>query len=350
MRIPTTRPSLTFIEPSTEPKTITAMAETALAAGGTQQAKIGEEIEYTLTAELPVTQLRNLTVTDNLPVGVSCVHAPTIDLSNDAPWDAAGFKRPDLSDVGDVTPICDDNQVQWAFGDVVLTNPSADRDPNRFTFQLSFIARVDNTVANNDGDTLSNGEPATTATLEWQDEAGTGHSLDYGQVDVLVTEPEITASNFIKAWDIAAHSDAGDEVTVTVTVTNTGTAGAYNLRVLDTLHPDLTYVSGSVAGAGAPDSVDETDPKAPLFVWADNNPLAVGATREFTFRVSLDTAIEPHTELANSLVADWTSLPGQSTALNPSGQIGDDGSATGMRIGSLDNSHTAPQRLRANLQ
>ncbi|MBB3059625.1 DUF11 domain-containing protein [Microbulbifer rhizosphaerae] len=333
--------SLTFSEPTTEPKTISQLSETPLAGSGTQQVKIGEEIEYTLTAELPVAQLRNLTVTDELPTGLVCADAPTIDLSNDAPWNAAGFKRPNLTDVGDVTPTCTDNQVQWAFGDVVLSNPSSDRDPNRFTFQLTFIARVQNSAANDDGDTLANGRPATNATLEWRDESNNDHSLDYGQVDVQITEPLIALT---KSWDASGDLDAGDVITITLTATNNGTANAYNLRIWDDLlDSEMTFVEASVTGSGAPDSVDISTFGAnrPVFVWNPENPLAPGASREFSFQVRIDDKAQPLQQLNNVAHAAWTSLPGQSTALNPAGQIGADGALDGQRIGELPNADDA---------
>ncbi|TLM79892.1 DUF11 domain-containing protein [Microbulbifer harenosus] len=327
--------SLTFSEPTTEPKTITGLSETPLAGSGVQTVKIGEEIEYTLTAELPVAQLRNLTVTDQLPAGLVCADAPTIDLSTDAPWSAAGFKRPDLSNVGDVAPVCSDSQVQWSFGDVVLTNPSSDRDPNRFTFELKFVARVQNSAANNDGTALINGQPATIATLEWRDESGSDHSLDYGQVEVQVTEPLVALT---KSWNAVADMDAGDLITITLTATNNGTANAYNLRIWDDLlDSEMTFVDTSVTGAAVPDSVDITTFGAnrPVFVWNPENPLAPGASREFSFQVRIDDTAQPLQQLSNIAHAAWTSLPGQSTALNPTGEIGIDGALDGQRIGEL---------------
>ncbi|WOX04765.1 isopeptide-forming domain-containing fimbrial protein [Microbulbifer pacificus] len=333
--------SLTFSEPATEPKTITGLSETPLVGSGIQPVKIGEEIEYTLTAELPVAQLRNLTVTDQLPAGLVCTEAPAIDLSTDAPWSAAGFKRPDLSNVGDVTPVCSDSQVQWSFGDVVLTNPSSDRDPNRFTFELKFVARVQNSAANNDSTSLINGQPATNATLEWRDESGSDHSLDYGQVEAQITEPLIALT---KSWDATADLDAGDVITITLTATNNGTANAYNLRLWDDLlDSEMTFVDTSVTGTTVPDSVDTTTFGAnrPVFVWNPENPLVPGASREFSFQVRIDDTAQPLQQLSNIAHAAWTSLPGQSTALNTVGEIGIDGALDGQRVGELPHASDA---------
>ncbi|MFD2311960.1 isopeptide-forming domain-containing fimbrial protein [Microbulbifer halophilus] len=352
--------TLTLIQPQAEPKEV---INTSLNLDNSPEVVIGEEVQYQLTARLPVAQLRNLQVVDNLPAGLSCSDAADVDLSQ-PPWDGAGFKRIDANGdiVGEVPPIsianggitCTDSQVTWNFGNVSVEN--ATPGDTHFIFPLTFVAGVDNSAGNNDGEPLTNGggsndtDLTNGSKLYWQEASGTERTVAYGEVDVEVTEPEITA--FTKDWDISAADtstpDAGDEITITVSLTNSGSAAAYNLRVLDTLHPALTYVADSEAGAGAPDSVDYSDPKAPIFIWGErtdntaNNPLAAGASREFTFRASVDTEIQPHTQLSNSLVADWTSLPNAQTALNRRNSIGADGDPDGMRIGSLDNSHTAP--------
>ena len=49
------------------------------------------------------------------------------------------------------------------------------------------------------------------------------------------------------------------------------------------------------------------------------------------------TSIEPLQVFENTIQADWTSLPGQNTALNSSGLIGANGAVDGMRIGALPN-------------
>lgn len=323
---------ITFIEPEARPKEIIALSETPLVVTGMQDIKIGEEVEYRLTAELPVTLLRDLTVTDTLPAGLQCAEAPVVDLSL-APWDVAGFKRPDLSPVPPVTPLCDGNQVRWEFGDVTLTDPSP--GSSRFTFPLTFIARVDNSAANQDGTVLTNGSPATVATLTWVDSQGATQTRSYGEVSATVTEPDVSLT---KAWDAPDGLDAGDEITITLTATNDGSAAAYNLRLWDNLDGSgMTFLPGSVGGTDPPDAVDTSTFGAnqPVFVWAPENPLAAGDTRTMTFQVRVDDTVQPLQILDNQADAAWTSLPGQDTALNSGGQIGADGAADGQRIGVL---------------
>ena len=57
--------------------------------------------------------------------------------------------------------------------------------------------------------------------------------------------------------------------------------------------------------------------------------------------MQLEDVVEPLQVFENTIQADWTSLPGQDTALNSTGLIGADGAADGMRIGALPNAGNA---------
>ncbi|HHP7235775.1 MAG TPA: hypothetical protein ACFCUC_14180 [Desulfobacterales bacterium] len=308
-----------------QPKRIAALSNTPLAvAPDIQGVSIGEEIEYRLHTLLPVARLRNFVIKDTLPAGLRCIHAPAVNLDA-APYDAAGFEPG-----GTITPTCSGNVVEWDFGDQRLTRGTAD---DRFDFDIGFIARVENTADTNENDTIANGSPATEATVSYVDDDDALVVLEFGRVDVVVGEPRI---DLTKAFAVAA-ADAADVLTVTVTAENTGTAPAYNLRVLDDLSGlNLTF-TGTVGGPDTPDIVDTAvfGPNQPIFGWTPPNGIAPGDAIEFTFNVRVDNEVQPLEVLDNTLQADWTSLPGQDIALNPSGFIGSDGAPDGMRIGAL---------------
>ncbi|MGB5615415.1 MAG: isopeptide-forming domain-containing fimbrial protein, partial [Desulfobacterales bacterium] len=324
----------------TQPKRITALSNTpVVGAGSTQGVSIGEEIEYRLNTLLPVALLRNFVIRDELPAGMRCSEAPEVNL-NAAPYSAANFVPG-----GIFTPTCNDNFVEWNFGDQRVTNGTVG---NRYDFEIGFIARAENTAGTNDADVLSNGDPATTATASYIDESGNPVVLTFGRVDVVVREPRIELT---KAFAVAA-ADAGDFLTVTVRATNTGTATAYNLRVLDDLTGrNLTFM-GIVGGSNPPGNIDTTTLGAnrPIFSWNPPNGIDPGATIGFTFDVRVDTAAQPLEVLDNTIQADWTSLPGQSTALNSTGMIGADGSESGLRIGALPNAGDAVNDYETNAE
>ena len=311
----------------TQPKQITATSNTPLS-GSPQALSIGEEVRYELTTEIPVSELRNLVIQDVLPTGMTCVEAPDVDLSLTGPNGSAGFV-PSTN----VTPTCSGNTVTWNFGDRQLTTATG----TRYSLKINFIARVDNIVGNVDGTSLNNGAGGT-VTINYQDVAGGSHPDTYPGVSATVREPHITLTKTFSA----ASADAGDLLTVTVAARNDGNATAYNLRVLDNLVGTKMTFLNSVSGTDPPDNIDTTTlgSNAPIFSWNSSNPdyaIAVGETKTFTFTVSVDADVEPGETLSNTIQASWQSLPGKSTALNSSGLIGTDGSATGLRNGAIPN-------------
>ncbi len=146
----------------TQPKTILNLSNTPI--GGTPQpVSVGEEIEYELRAFIPVANLRTFVIRDELPAGLSCAEAPVVNLDA-PPYSAAGFFPG-----GQITPVCNDNLVEWYFGDQELTAAPSN---SLFEFPVAFIARVENTALTNDGLVISNGDPATNVTLSYINDAG----------------------------------------------------------------------------------------------------------------------------------------------------------------------------------
>jgi uncharacterized repeat protein (TIGR01451 family)/fimbrial isopeptide formation D2 family protein len=315
----------------TQPKQVINLSNTP-AGGPPQPVSIGEEVEYQLTTEIPVSRLRNFVIRDELPAGIRCVEAPAVNL------DAGVYASAGFVPGGIITPTCtstgSNDYVEWNFGDQELTTATG----TRFSFPVTFIARVDNSAGNNEATVISNGGGSTNATATYVDQTGTTVTLNFANADIVVREPVIALT---KTFSVA-NTDAGDVLTVTVTATNTGTATAYNLRVMDDLvGTKLTFLN-SVSGTDPPDTVDTTTYGAnrPVFSWDPANPaygIPVGGSVSFTFTVSVDDTVEPQEILANTIQGRWQSLPGQSTALNATGAIGPDGSATGQRNGAVPN-------------
>jgi len=229
---------------------------------------------------------------DELPAGIICSEAPNVNLDA-APYAAAGFDPG-----GTITPTCNENLVEWNFGNQRLTNGTAGLG-NRFDFEIGFIARVENTAGNNDADMISNGDPATNATARYVNEAGTTITQDFNQVDVHVREPLIDLTKSFAA----ANADAADVLTVTVTATNNGTATAYNLRVLDDLTGRNLTFTGNVGGIDPPDSIDTVTLGAnqPIFSWNVANGIDAGNSISFTFDVRVDNVVQPEEILDNTI-------------------------------------------------
>ena len=104
---------------------------------------------------------------------------------------------------------------------------------------------------------------------------------------------------------------------------------------------DLNFL-GDVSGSDPPGvDLGRFGPDQPLFSWAPGFGIAPGDTVSFSFAIGVDGLAEPGEVLLNTIEADWTSLSTSEKALNPSGEIGPDGSATGMRVGALPNAGDA---------
>ena len=314
-----------------QPKMISQLSSTAISGSQPQNVSIGEEIEYQLSTLIPVANLKSFIIRDELPDGIDCIEAPAINLDL-PPYDVAGF-----TPGGEFTPSCTGNLVEWNFGDQRLTSAT---DTNLFNFTASFIARVNNTVAVNNGDLIRNGSTFTNAYTTYINEIGTQVISNFSNFDLIITEPDIVLT---KSYD-SINNDASDVITVTVTATNTGNASAYNLRVLDnlTLVANLSFLN-NVAGTDPPGTVDVSlGANQPIFSWTNTDPkFSLDPTQSisFTYQIRVDSDVQPHEILNSAIEASWTSLPGQDTALNTSGLIGANGAKTGMRIGTLPNTN-----------
>ena len=324
--------TIQIIPVEVQPKQILQLSNTPSIAPATPQpVSIGEEIEFELRTLIPVAQLRNFVIRDELPAGMRCADAPIVDLGA-PPYDAAGF-----APGGAFTPTCTNTEVIWDFGNQTVTR--SPRDDRRFDFYIQFIARIDNVAANQDGAIIGNGGVYTVTNVSYVDELGNTVVIDVEAAEVVVAEPLLELQ---KNFSVET-ADASDQLTVEVTITNNGTATAYNPRILDDLTAvDLAYV-GNVAGANPPPNIDTTTfgPESPLFSWDPGYEIPIGGQVSFTFVVQVDDVVEPLQVLENTVQADWTSLPGQDTSLNPTGLIGIDGEVDGMRIGALPNTGNA---------
>ncbi|WP_237055237.1 isopeptide-forming domain-containing fimbrial protein [Microbulbifer sediminum] len=321
-----------IIEVQAQPKAALALSNSAASGSGRDTAVVGEEIHYQLTTQVPAAKLRNFIIRDELPAGMRCVDAPVVDLDA-APYDVAGFIPG-----GEITPTCtstgSNDYVEWDFGDQEVTMVSG----SLFDFQIEFVARIENSQFTNDGDVLVNGGSGTVADARYIDRAGNLVVVPFAAHEVEILEPAVTLT---KSFSVS-EADADDVLTVTVTAENTGSATAYNLQVLDDLTDSRLIFLGNIGGADPPENTDTTTVgnNAPIFSWSPASggySIPPGERRSFTFDIQVEQDVAPHEILDNTAEGRWQSLPSRNVALNPAGQIGEDGAADGMRIGVLPN-------------
>ncbi len=300
---------------------------------GPQDVVIGEEIEYQLQVEMPVSNLNNFVIRDELPAGIRCIEAQTIDLGA-APYNSAGFMP-----AGVFVPTCTstgtNDFVEWNFGNQQLTTGPT------FNFTATFIARVDNSAITNEGTLIRNGgigPGSTLATVSYNDAGGNPVVINLGPADITVREPLIALD---KSYAVL-NADADDVITVTVTATNNGNAPAHNLRVLDNLDAvaNLTYIPGSHSATVTEDIIT-LGANQPIFSMNPPAPIPSGGNFSFSFNVLASSTVQPLEILDNTVQGSWTSLPDANTALNATGSIGADGTVMGMRTGAVPNAGDA---------
>jgi large repetitive protein len=356
---------------ATQPKQIIRIATNPTANGlaTDQNIVVGEEIEYQLTAEIPVAKLKDFKIRDELPLGLTCVEAQQINLNkpptapNVAPYNAAGFIPG-----GIFNATCNDTVVEWDFGDQELTTATSN---NLFVFTANFTVRVENVDTLIEGCRLRNGGstndglgnpnpvPAlsvcssnpTLARLTYSDETNSVVTLNYDFTDVIVRHPQVTVIKTFQA--VAANEpDANDVLEVTVTATNTSAfVPAYKLEILDdlvTVNRKLHYVGIEPTDVDQPDTITQvgvgTD--RPIFSWQDSATPTTGYVLDpgegitFRYYVSVDPTAQPLEILDNDIEARWTSLENQNIVVprintGAARVLPVDGDALGMRNGQL---------------
>jgi len=316
------------------------------------ESPIGEEVEVELLVQLPVSTLKNFTIQDVLPVGLTCIEAkdlflPTLgdpSLSPSDPYFLPGGTFPASG--------CDatTNTPTWVSTvDQLLVVPVAPFDRS-FDLRVSFIARLDNNPALIAGLPIVNGGSSTPVNVNFLDQGNAPVSVSLGAATVNIKEPNIQFTIRTGTPNLApppfvnpiSAADASDVYTVEVVIANNSAvpgnlSPAYNLQVIADFAsiPGAVFVPGSLAG---PDLADFTfDPVAsgPTRIVLDYTPVILPAkldpteTKTITFQVALPDNVQPHDILQTDLTANYSSLADKTIALNAMGTIGEDNDPDG---------------------
>jgi len=340
---------------------------------------VGEEVQYRLRTLIPVANLREFMVRDELPPGMSCIEAPTVNL-NAPPYDAAGFVPGGTFSVANGGITCNDNVVEWNFGDQELT---ASLGNSRFEFEVDFFGRVQNNpttlirpfnpnvnncILRNGGAAASWGNIPPTTVCDVDTFVRTSYRNDptqgsvliehlFDPIQVIVREPQLEiVKTFVEVGSgnpgtDETEGDAKDIFQVRIDITNAGDATAYNPQVLDNLQlTKYTYLANiatdDIPPLTAPVSDGITLPlpgsNQPVFVWDPAFSIAPGVTISFNYQVEANDDVGPLEDVVNTSEAKWTSLQNNTIALNTSGLIGVDGDVLGMRNGYFPTTEPVP--------
>jgi uncharacterized repeat protein (TIGR01451 family)/fimbrial isopeptide formation D2 family protein len=191
---------------------------------------IGQTITYTVTVGLPAnTQFYNFKVLDDMPAGFANIQFGSVTCTVGCP--------PNPPTPG--TVIAAGDVLTWDFGSIPAHTAAR-------TLELTYTARVDDVVGNQQGTPLTNSAGPTWCTV------GTFPCPPANTVTptpatrtVTLTEPNLTIDKDVNCQTgdaDACNVQPGSSFTYTVTIDNTGNETAYDSIVQDTAPPGLTNV------------------------------------------------------------------------------------------------------------
>lgn len=281
---------------------------------------IGEVLRYRLALTLVEGRSRNVQLVDTLATGIELIQdaqvtvrflanggtAPQIDaLTHDA-LDAANTAPVAL--YGGAAPLngslvtfnAGTRELTFSLGD--LRNNDNDADAEQVIIEFNVL--VTNDAANTLGAVKDNLFRLNVNNAAFPTPSNT--------VFTRIAEPRLRIT---KASN-PTSADGGDTVTYTITVDHTAasTATAFDVVVSDLILTNMTYVGNVIALQGPAPTVDTSALPTVTFSWTS---IPLGSVYQFSFDVTLDTAVQVGDTFVNSATVNWTSLPGTGTAPNP---------------------------------
>ena len=273
-----------------QPDLIKALVSTSAAHTSGADVTIGEIVTYELVVALPEGATPSLTLVDDLPAGLAFVPGSvTVDTSGfngaaPAPTVSGGAGSGD--------------DVTISFGAI---NVVVDNDASNNAFRVRLQARVLDEAGNA-------GLPPTPTTLTNRASVtiGSGAPVASNEVTVTVVEPRLEIAKSFNP----TRAYAGQTVEVTLTVRNSGTAEAFDVQILDSL--DAVFVNAAEVSTPAGFTYDSYTDGA-LTVRYTGGSIPAGASRDFTFRLTLDDPLTVGATILNTATGSASSLPGDST-------------------------------------
>jgi LPXTG-site transpeptidase (sortase) family protein len=352
---------LKFLEATSEAST----SDASLPFSGTTNppsGTIGEILRFRLIAQIPESTIANFQVTDALPAGLTFLDdgtarvafisnggtggivssatgtlpVPAISSGCILTGSTANGATPaslpclladgnigsDNSTATDPDTYAPDTDPVFKLGDLV----NNDRDSDGEYVVIEFNALINNTAANNAGDTITNTFSTTTVN------SGTTN------LAVKVVEPSIPVTTTTKTVT-PTSGDESDLVTYTVAFTSANGANnttAFNVQVKDILPADLTLNLGSISVTSACATGSDTSNSTGNTVDVRFTSIPVNCLVTITYTATLNVTVNPGEVITNTATITYSSLPGTGTTPNSTGGTtpGASGATNGERDGS----------------
>lgn len=270
---------------------------------GLDQATIGEEITYTITAVIPEghTVYGPAVVSDSLGPEMELVSAQITT------WTGEAAAEPALSvDTGTDT-------ITATFADP-HSNPVGGPAPGDDTLEIEVVARVADVAGNTSGSTVDN---SGRIDFETRPPLSTPQ-FETASVATTVVEPDISVTKDEDDPDDIVQPN--DTLSYTITASNAaGQSVAHNVVITDVVPEGLTPATINDGGVFAPDGTPGNG-IAGTITWTIAS-IAPGAASPVTYSVTVDDPAVFSTLLTNVATATATSMPGavggERTAASP---------------------------------
>ncbi len=267
------------------------------------QAVIGETVQYALTLFVPEGTLVSASIRDTLDAGLEFVSVDslvalsgggaTTDVTTDV---GAG----DFSDPGSFTPSISGNTLTFQLG--TIANLAAG-DGVTESLTLTYTVRVRNTAGNQtETNTLLN----NSAVAIWEYGGLPNTTSPAAAPEVEVIEPLLQVAKTID--DDTPRLGQTVHYAIELRHTMASDADAQDVRFTDTLPAAMALDVGSLMITGATPDADNSIGNTVDLIF-NSVPLGTIITVEYSATVSIDEA-DIGVPLNNTAVADWTSLPG----------------------------------------
>ncbi|WP_153306071.1 isopeptide-forming domain-containing fimbrial protein [Desulfatiglans anilini] len=246
-------------------------------------------------------------LTGNWAAGYNAVVTDTLDAGLSFIAGSAGLVSADGVAVEHDPPLVavQAQTVTFTLGDITNDDPGVQK-----YVRLSYSARVENLLTNQDGTRLSND---ALFQVDDADEGGATHDIPVDSVDIVVGEPTLTLIKTITSNYTGLQ--AGNGVDFSVVVGNTGSTTAFDVVLSDILPVGLEnvvslQVTNVTGGAETPLLHVDLEPDG----WhTDPFDVPVGGSVTITFSAGLTIEVSPGDEIQNRVTAEFSSLDGEDT-------------------------------------
>lgn len=265
-----------------------------------QDIAIGETIQYLITITVPEGTSSGVTLTDSIPDGLGLLSLDSIIVSDPGAvtTDHAGGFAGVLSDATPASPggcpTSGATAVSFPFDNIQNTDTDDGTDE---TIEIRYTVRMCDQASNTANKNLDND-----ADWNWN-----GGSSVNDNVRATVRLPVLQ----IAKTPTPSTADAGDTISYSVTISHPSAsrADAFDLVITDTFSDsNLSYVGGSLS-APMPGTIIDGDQMSDTQIEIHLDELQDGSTYTFTFQATLAATTPVDTEITNTVMVDFDTLP-----------------------------------------